>query len=579
MAGFIAREFIDELLVRIDIVDLINSHVPLKKTGINYSSRCPFHDEKTPSFSVSPKRQAYHCFGCGVGGNAISFLMEYAHLEFVEAVEDLAAFIGIDVPKEVGNYPTTSRKTDDLAGIYLILQAVAKFYAQQLKSNPVAQIAIQYLKDRGLSGIIARDFQLGYAPNSWDELKRRFEVKLLIQAGLVIKKEDGASYDRFRGRLMFPIRDKRNRVIGFGARVLDDSLPKYLNSPETTVFSKSNEVYGLHELLQYAPKPTRILIVEGYMDVIALAQFGVHYAVATLGTAVSKIHLDILFRFTPELVLCFDGDVAGKKAAWRGIEAVMPALRDGRQIKIMILPAEQDPDSLIRAIGHEKFLEKISQAQALSEYFFEYIIAALDLSTLEGRAGLVQQAQPHLERLPKGVFKDMMLSKLRQLGEVPELVFSEKPTILHNKLALSEDKGEFSPARVAIGLLIQNPTLSVVGMEKIAVLEIFEYDSNGLKMLKNILATIRTYQPTNMGRLLELYRDTNEEKVLRLLSNWDFLLPEAGIEKEFLGAITRLQEQEQEHQFEAMSLLTKHPAQTWSLEEKQQLIKSLQQND
>ena len=328
MSGRIPREFIDDLLVRVDIVDLIDSHVPLKKAGSNYNARCPFHTEKTPSFSVNRKKQFYHCFGCGAGGNAISFLMEYSHLEFVEAIEDLAAFIGVDVPREAVDY---QQKKADYSSIYSILEQVAVFYVEQLRSHSQSAVVVEYLKNRGLSGEVAKDFSLGYAPDEWGLLSSKFDEQLLLDAGMLSRNEKGRTYDRFRGRLMFPIRDKRKRIIGFGARVLDDSLPKYLNSPETSVFSKGKELYGLSELLEKNSKPKRILVVEGYMDVLALAQFGVSYSVAALGTATTKTHLDLLFRFTSEIVFCFDVDVAGQKAALKAVQEVFPCLKDLKQ--------------------------------------------------------------------------------------------------------------------------------------------------------------------------------------------------------------------------------------------------------
>ncbi len=577
MVGRIPREFIDDLLVRVDIVDLIDSHVPLKKTGSNFSARCPFHTEKSPSFSVNRKKQFFYCFGCGAGGNAITFLMDYSHLEFVEAIEDLAAFVGIDVPREQNSY--TVQKPDNLKDLYGVLESAAKFYAQQLKSNSEAQKAIQYLKSRGLSGVIARDFMLGYAPDAWNELSKRFDNKLLLEAGLLIRKDNGRSYDRFRGRIMFPIRDKRSRVVGFGARVLDDSMPKYLNSPETPTFSKSKEVYGLYELTQKKAKPERILIVEGYMDVIALAQFGIHYAVATLGTATSKTHFDILFRFSNELVLCFDGDKAGKKAVWNAIETAMPTLRDGRQIRIMLMPQGHDPDSLVREIGTESFTANLSGAQTLSDYFFEHFITELDLKTVEGRASLVNQARPYLERLPEGIFREMMQTKLQQLSETPKLAFSENATklSLNRTILKPNEKKHLSPARIAVALLIQNPHLSKLVSDEISNKEYFNF--LGLDFFKNVLNTITKYHSINTGSLLEIYRGHSEEKILRKLASLEFLFPETGIEAEFLDAVSKLIQQAKEQQFETSELLNKQPEQQWSMEEKQQLIARLKQNN
>ncbi len=377
MSGRIPREFIDDLLVRVDIVDLIDSHVPLKKAGSSYVARCPFHTEKSPSFSVNRKKQFYHCFGCGVGGNAISFLIEFSHLEFVEAIEDLAGFVGIDVPREK-DFGLSVQK-QDYSALYSILEQVAVFYVEQLRNSPEGKGAIKYLKHRGLSGEIAKEFSLGYAPDRWDALASRFDNSLLLKAGMLTSKENGKSFDRFRGRLVFPIRDKRKRIVGFGGRVLDDSLPKYLNSPETPIFSKGKELYGLFELLEKDSRPKRILLVEGYMDVLALSQFGINYSVAVLGTAPSKTHMDLLFRFTSEIVFCFDGDIAGKKAAWRAVQETFSCLRDGRLARVMLLPQAQDPDSLIRELGVDEFERQILNSQTLSGYFFEYISKEIDL--------------------------------------------------------------------------------------------------------------------------------------------------------------------------------------------------------
>ena len=420
MSGRIPRTFIDDLLVRVDIVDLIDTHVPLKKSGSNFVARCPFHNEKTPSFSVSRSKQFYHCFGCGAGGNAISFLMDYSHLDFVEAIENLASFAGLEVPREAFDYKA-GHKNDSLDQMYVLLHQVAECYARQLSKGAVAKKAVEYLKSRGVSGSIARDFLLGFAPDDWHFLAQRFDQKQLIAAGLLGQKEGGKPYDRFRGRVIFPIRDKRGRVTGFGGRVMDDSLPKYLNSPETPVFQKSREVYGLYELLEKNAKPAKILIVEGYMDVIALAEYGINYVVATLGTATSKAHMELLFRFTAELVLSFDGDEAGRKAAWRAVEAALPSLREGRQIRIMLLPSGSDPDSLVREEGVDGFTGRIAEASALSDFFYDHLNAGQGLASMEVRARLVEKARPYLDMLPVGVFREMMYEKLRSLAKMESL--------------------------------------------------------------------------------------------------------------------------------------------------------------
>ena len=540
MSGRIPREFIDELLVRVDIVDLIDSHVPLKKTGTNYVARCPFHTEKTPSFSVNRNKQFFHCFGCGASGNAISFLMDFSHLDFVEAVEDLAAFAGIDVPRESLGYQAESKK-DDLNSLYVVMEQVAAFYVEQLRVSPKA---IDYLKARGIKGEIARDFMLGYAPDKWGALSGRFSQKLLIEAGVMARKDDGQAYDRFRGRIMFPIRDKRARIIGFGGRVLDDSLPKYLNSPETSLFHKGNEVYGLYELLQKNSKPQRILIVEGYMDVIALAQYGIDYAVAALGTSASQAHLDLLFRFSSELVFCFDGDRAGREAAWRAIASVFPSLKGGRQIRIMLLPQNHDPDSLVREEGLDKFTERIQSAQVLSDYFFEHFSKDLKLSEMEGRSNLRNEALSYLKQLPIGAFREMMFEKLSGLA---------KQYILDNEAILAQKKqvkkhqvktGRLSLPSFVIALLLQNPKFIEIVEQKEIDWNQLEFE--GVERFKSILHMITDKKPTNYGMLLEAYRDHADEGIVKKLASFDLLIPDDGTEAEFSDALNGLLKQGRE---------------------------------
>jgi len=540
MSGRIPREFIDELLVRVDIVDLIDSHVPLKKTGTNYVARCPFHTEKTPSFSVNRNKQFFHCFGCGASGNAISFLMDFSHLDFVEAVEDLAAFAGIDVPKESLGYQAELKK-DDLNSLYVVMEQVAAFYIEQLRASPKA---VDYLKTRGIKGGIARDFMLGYAPDKWGALSERFSQKLLIKAGLMVGKDDGQAYDRFRGRIMFPIRDKRARIIGFGGRVLDNSLPKYLNSPETSLFHKGKEVYGLYELLQKNSKPQRIMIVEGYMDVIALAQYGIDYAVAALGTAASQAHLDLLFRFSSELVFCFDGDRAGREAAWRAITSVFPSLKGGRQIRIMLLPQNHDPDSLVREEGFDKFTERIQSAQVLSDYFFEHFSKDLKLSEMEGRSNLRNEVVLYLKQLPVGAFREMMFEKLSSLA---------KQYILDNEAILAQKKqvkkhqiktGRLSLPSFVIALLLQNPKFIEIVEQKEIDWNQLEFE--GVERFKSILHMIADKKPTNYGMLLEAYRDHADEGVVKKLASFDLLIPDDGAEAEFSDALNGLLKQGRE---------------------------------
>jgi len=515
MSGRIPREFIEDLLVRVDIVDLIDSHVPLKKAGNSYKARCPFHTEKSPSFSVNRKKQFYHCFGCGAGGNAVSFLMEFSHLDFVEAIEDLASFVGIDVPREAAEY---QGQKQDYTALYSILEQVAVFYVEQLRSHPRSVKAVEYLKSRGVSGAVAKDFSLGFAPDEWDALSARFDKKLLLDAGMLSSKEGGKSYDRFRGRLMFPIRDKRKRIVGFGGRVLDDSMPKYLNSPETPVFSKGKELYGLYELLEKESRPKRILIVEGYMDVLALAQFGINYSVAALGTATSKMHLDLLFRFTSELIFCFDGDDAGRKAAWRAVQESFSCLKDGRQIGVMLLPQGQDPDSLIRAEGISAYEDRVIGAQALSDFFFDHVTKNLDLDTLEGRSQLLVQAKPDLEKIPAGYFRDMMLVRLKELSGKSDLDVLETPaTLTSNKGIASKERLKLTPERVVIALLLQKPELAEIVEELEPKWSELSFLSK--ELLLNILGVIERKRIKTTAVLSEEYRGTDNERDVSWLAN------------------------------------------------------------
>lgn len=571
MSGRIPREFIDDLLVRVDIVDLIDSHVPLKKTGNNFVARCPFHAEKTPSFSVNRKKQFFHCFGCGASGNAISFLMDFSHLDFVEAVEDLAGFVGIDVPRESIEHQSSRPKKEDSIGLYGLMEQVADFYVERLRSGVEGKAAVEYLKNRGVSSASASDFMLGYAPDEWQALAARFDSKLLLEAGLVVSKEGGQVYDRFRGRVMFPIRDRRARIIGFGGRVLDNSLPKYLNSPETALFHKGKEVYGLYELLKKDSKPQRILIVEGYMDVIALAQFGIHYAVATLGTATSQAHLDLLFRFSSELVFCFDGDKAGREAAWRAIASVFPSLKGGRQIRIMLLAQNHDPDSLVRKEGLDKFTERVQEAQVLSDYFFEHFSRDLKLSEIESRSSLRNEAESYLKQLPVGAFREMMFDKLADLT---------KKHILDNEAILAYKKqekkhrqksGRPSLSGFVMALLVQNPRLIEIVEQKEINWNYLEFD--GIEKFKSILQMIDDIRPINYGVLLESYRDHADGVIIKKLASLDFLIPDDGIETEFCGALDRLIAQAKETKVE--KLLNKSKIEGLDAQEKELLRKML----
>jgi DNA primase len=546
MPGRIPQTFIDDLMARVDIVDVIDSKVPLKQSGRNHVARCPFHQEKTPSFTVNRDKQLYYCFGCGAGGTAIGFLMDYDHLDFVEAVEDLARIVGLEVPR-TDTQGRSTEKTPKLDVLYEIQYQVAEFYSEKLFDRESGREAVRYLKRRGVQGRTARHFLLGFAPPGWDILRNRFTVEALDDTGLLSRKENGGCYDRFRNRIVFPIRDRRGRVVGFGGRVLDNSLPKYLNSPETALFQKSKQLYGLYELLSDQPHPDRILVVEGYMDVITLAQNGIRNAVATLGTAVSRSHLDILFRFTRELIFCFDGDQAGKQAGWRAVEIALPVLKEGRTLRIMLLPEGHDPDSLVRQDGQEGFERAIAGSTLLSDYFFDYLGAGFNLNDLEGCANLVAKARPLIDLLPSGVFRDMMLARLRELARFESVEFKESRKSVGRKgpakTPVAERK-KSSPIRVAISLIMQHPSL--VGLIDTTDSRLQDSSSAGIGLLLKIVEVIKQQPHITLSGLLERFRETPEEISIRKLAETELIVPDDGIEAEFSGALSRILEQESE---------------------------------
>jgi len=420
MAGRIPQHFIDDLLARVNIVDVIDGRVKLKRAGKNYSGLCPFHKEKSPSFSVSPDKQFYYCFGCGAGGNALGFLMEYDRLNFPEAVEELAKLAGVDVPRDEGR-PADHQREQEIKRQFEALEHSNRYFQDMLRSSSERERAIGYLKQRGLSGQIAAAFGIGYAPPGWDNLLQHFAhlenaAPLLEQSGMVIHNEDRQRYyDRFRDRIMFPIRDVRGRVLGFGGRVLGDDKPKYLNSPETPTFHKGRELYGLYEARKHSNQLDRLLIVEGYMDVVSLAQHGIHWSVATLGTATTAQHLERLFKLVPEVIFCFDGDAAGRQAAQRALGVTLPVIRDGQEARFLFLPDGEDPDTLVRREGEAAFSERVTQALPLSEFFFRQLSEEADLSSMDGRARFSNQALPLIQSMQPSLLKQMMLDRICEI--------------------------------------------------------------------------------------------------------------------------------------------------------------------
>ena len=419
MAGRIPQSFIDELLARVDVIDVVDSRVKLKKTGKNYSACCPFHNENTPSFTVSPDKQFYYCFGCGASGTALRFVMEFDGLSFPDAVEKLADQMNMAVPREAASQREVQQEQEHQS-LFKRMEAASQFFERQLREHDKRDRAIQYLKGRGLSGKAAKFFGIGYAPPGWDNLQEalgtdKTAVRELVTSGMLIEKDDGRTYDRFRDRIMFPIRDARGRYIAFGGRVLGDEKPKYLNSPETPIFQKNRELYGLYEARKIRQKLTRFVIVEGYMDVVALAEFGIHYAVATLGTATSEHHLRRLFKIVPEVRFCFDGDDAGRTAAARAMETALPVLSDGVQARFLFLPDGEDPDTLVRQEGRDGFEKRLNESLHLPEFLFEQLKQQVDFDTLDGKARLDKMAAPLIGKLPKGTLRSLMEKRLEDM--------------------------------------------------------------------------------------------------------------------------------------------------------------------
>jgi DNA primase len=416
----IPDSFKQDLLNRVDIVDVVQRYVQLRKAGANYVGLCPFHNEKTPSFSVSATKQFYHCFGCGVHGNAIGFLMAYASMGYVDAVKELASQVGMQVPESRPRSPEEAARKEREPDLYAMMEKAMDFYRAELKNSPRA---IAYLKGRGLTGEIAARYRIGYAPDDWQALEKVFEdysQSALLECGLVIQNDEGKRYDRFRDRVMFPILNARGAVIGFGGRILDKGEPKYLNSPETPLFEKGRELYGLPQARDAIRAASRVLVVEGYMDVVALAQFGVGYAVATLGTATTPVHVSKLLRLADELVFSFDGDAAGRKAAWRALEVSLALAPDHKPIRFLFLPEGEDPDTYIRKNGKEAFEERVRQAETLSQFLLAQLRAENDLASAEGRARFVSMAKPHIQKITAPALRVQLINEIAQLARVAE---------------------------------------------------------------------------------------------------------------------------------------------------------------
>lgn len=575
MKGTIPRSFIDDLIARTDIVDLINQRVKLKKAGRDYQACCPFHHEKTPSFSVSQSKQFYHCFGCGAHGNVISFLMEYDKLEFPEAIEELAAMQGLEVPREnvrqSGNFRPVSYKTK--RDLYSLLEEIVCFYQQNLQHDIPSQ---NYLQGRGLSPEIIAKFELGFAPNNYDAVLKRFgvnpeETQKLRDTGMISENESGRIYDKFRNRVMFPIRDKRGRVIAFGGRVMGDERPKYLNSPESATYHKGNELYGLYQALQANENPEYLFVVEGYMDVVALAQFGVFNAVASLGTATTGEQIQQMFRVTEQIVCCYDGDRAGRDAAWRAFENALPYLYDGRQLKFIFLPDGEDPDTFVRSQGKEGFEQYLTEhSKSLSDFLFDSLLMQVDLSSPEGKSKLASLAIPLINRIPGEMLRVYLRNILGQ--KLGILDSAQLEAMLPNRQQKEVAKSQVNqikrtPMRLLIALLLQNPALAKHVPD---LTPLSELNEPGFALFSELALVCQANVGISMGALLEHWRDSEQFRTLELLASWDHMVAPENLEKEFIETLAFLYDKLVEKRVEI--LIAKERTSGLSTEEKQELV-------
>jgi DNA primase len=555
MAGRIPQAFIDEVVSRSDIVEIIGARVPLKKSGREFKACCPFHSEKSPSFWVSPAKQFYHCFGCGVHGTVIGFLMQYEKMEFLDAVADLAQRAGLEVPREA----QVARDPGSI-DLHEIMAKASRFFEQNLADNSRAH---EYVKRRGLDAKTIANFALGYAPDSWDSLLKRFgaheeERQRLFQVGLILERDtrggerSAGFYDRFRDRLMFPIRDGRGRVIGFGGRVIDQGEPKYMNSPETSLFHKGRELYGLYEARQARADLKRLAVVEGYMDVVRLHQAGIAYAVATLGTATTQEHLHKIFRITSEVVFCFDGDRAGRQAAWRALENALALAQDGREIRFMFLPEGHDPDTLVAEEGGAGFEARLKGALPLSEYLIEHLRQQVDLSHVDGRAKLKALAQPLFARMPAGVYRELLADALAAEIHMPAAKL--KAMLLGDSPAPAAAKAEpprRSRGRISVGrgnlltqaivLVLHHPTAARAIKDSDAVGSL---QRPGIAVLKELLQQAATAASPTTAVLLERWRDRPEyARLAELAQAVPLVADAAGAAKELAMAVDKLLEE------------------------------------
>ena len=582
MAGKIPRDFIDDLLSRTDVVEVVDSRVKLKKAGKNYQACCPFHNEKSPSFTVSQDKQFYHCFGCGAHGNAISFIMEFDRLEFVEAIEELARYHGLEVPREKGSRPAMSEeKKQQQQDDYAVMEQVARFFQHQLRQNGNSKKAIDYLKNRGLSGDIVKQWEIGYAPDSWDALLNTFgkdpqRIKQLVDLKLVNKNDQGRTYDFFRDRIMFPIRDKRGRVVGFGGRVLDDGGPKYLNSPETRIFHKGSELFGFYSARQKNRSLDTVVIVEGYMDVVALSQFDINIATAALGTATTPEHIQMLVRATSHIVCCYDGDRAGREAAWRALENALPALKDGVRISFLFLPDGEDPDTMVRQVGKDAFMEMLNDAMPLSRFFFENLLKTHNVGTPEGKIALKKAAMPLIESTLGDDQKQMLLEELaKHTGEFDRFKLQQDITKANqgSKQAYSTNRNQvnkpkLSPLRMLIRLLLDKPELATL-CEDVQIDIFAGSNAAGMDLLRDVHRYCVSHPQAKTAQLVENFRDHPHSSTIAKLLLQEHLVKDEDAERVYNDSFARLLDGHFDSRIE--TLISRSRVQPLTQAEKQEL--------
>ena len=594
----IPQEFIDELLTRTDIVEIIEPRVALKKGGKDYQGLCPFHNEKSPSFTVSQDKGFYHCFGCQAHGSALHFLQEYERMDFVSAVEMLAARVGMEVPRQNDGIPKEVHR--ERRTIYEILERASDFYKDQLRNHPSRARAVDYLKTRGLSGEIARDFSLGYAPAEWDSLQTamatsNYDRELLIKSGMLIENTDeDRSYDRFRDRVMFPIRDLRGKTIAFGGRIIGDGKPKYLNSPETPVFHKGRELYGLYEARRRTSRLAQVIVVEGYMDVVALAQHGIDYSVATLGTATTSDHIERLYRLVSKIIFCFDGDEAGRKAAWKALDTVLGFLQDGRSAVFLFLPDGEDPDSLVRKDGKERFEERLQEATSFTDFFYSHLETDLDMSTPEGKAALSKLAVPLIHRIPEGVFKQLVIDGLSdRVGLDVEKLMSASKGYQQDKRAYSsappkssstsESKSVVSRSVDLDSQLDQAISMLLIQPELVDLFEPHEYaqlaSDPAAHLLVKIVEFITEEDNPVPAKILSQFDGTPDYERIQRLASKEQLLDVSQFADEFQGILKQqLNRMETESKKRGIEELLRKPMSSLSEEEREVIRNHHQEN-